>query len=123
MRCENFFNKINIHIIQCDNQVRSDTVIRDKDDFSQFMNEYTVIGFGSTDFRPVFDYVDEMIENEQFSDLKGLIYFTDGYGIYPETKKNYDVAFVFLSDDENAPKVPPWAIKVILTEEDIMINE
>ena len=120
---ENFFNKINIHIIQCDNQVRSDTVIRDKDDFSQFMNEYTVIGFGSTDFRPVFDYVDEMIENEQFSDLKGLIYFTDGYGIYPETKKNYDVAFVFLNDDENAPKVPPWAIKVILTEEDIMINE
>ena len=118
-----FFNKINIHIIQCDNQVRSDTVIRDKDEFSQFMNEYTVIGFGSTDFRPVFDYVDEMIENEQFSDLKGLIYFTDGYGIYPETKKNYDVAFVFLSDDENAPKVPPWAIKVILTEEDIMINE
>ena len=72
---------------------------------------------------PVFDYVDEMIENEQFSDLKGLIYFTDGYGIYPETKKNYDVAFVFLGDDENAPKVPPWAIKVILTEEDIMINE
>ena len=83
------------------------------------MKEYTVTGFGSTDFRPVFDYVDNMLDMGSFSELKGLIYFTDGYGIYPEKKKDYDVAFVFLSDDDNAPKVPPWAIKVILSEEDI----
>lgn len=116
---ENFFNKINVHILQCDNQVRSDTVISSKEDMEIFMKEYTVTGFGSTDFRPVFDYVDNMLDMGSFSELKGLIYFTDGYGIYPEKKKDYDVAFVFLSDDDNAPKVPPWAIKVILSEEDI----
>ncbi len=116
---ENFFNKINVHILQCDNQVRSDTVITSKDEFSVFLDNYIVKGFGSTDFRPVFDYVDKMKEKHEFSELKGLIYFTDGYGLYPEKKKDYDVAFVFMSDDDNAPKVPPWAIKVVLSQEDI----
>lgn len=118
---ENFFNKINIHILQCDNKVRSDTVITSKEDFIIFMNDYKVKGYGSTDFRPVFEYVDEMIDKHEFDNLKGLIYFTDGYGIYPENRKDYDVAFVFVNDDDNAPKVPPWAIKVVLTQEDIEI--
>lgn len=116
---ENFFNKINVHIIQCDNSVRSDTVIHNKEEFKVFLDDYKVIGFGSTDFRPVFEYVDKMVETGEFDALKGLIYFTDGYGIYPESKKDYDVAFVFLGDDENAPKVPPWAIKLVLSEEEI----
>ena len=116
---ENFFNKVNIHILQCDNKVRSDTIITSKDDFTIFMNDYSVKGFGSTDFRPVFDYVDELILKKELNSLKGLIYFTDGYGIYPEKKKDYDVAFVFVNDDDTAPKVPPWAIKLVLSEEDI----
>lgn len=41
------------------------------------------------------------------------------YGIYPEQMPDYDVAFVFLHDDDNAPKVPPWAIRLVLDEEDI----
>lgn len=116
---ENFFNKVNIHIIQCDNEVREDTKITSKQEMDDFMSEYKVKGFGSTDFRPVFDYVDKLVESKEFDELKGLIYFTDGYGIYPEKNKNYDVAFVFLSDDDNAPKVPPWAIKLVLSEENI----
>ena len=116
---ENFFNKINVHIIQCDSEVREDTKITSKEDMKLFMDSYKVIGFGSTDFRPVFDYVDNLIQNKEFDDLKGLIYFTDGYGIYPEQCKDYDVAFVFLGDDDNAPKVPPWAIKLVLLEEDV----
>ncbi|MDO4188757.1 MAG: VWA-like domain-containing protein, partial [Lachnospiraceae bacterium] len=116
---ENFFSKINVHILECDNQVRNDTVITSREDFSQFMNGFTVKGFGSTDFRPVFDYVDNLILKKELKDLKGLIYFTDGYGVYPEKKKEYDVAFVFVNDDDTAPKVPAWAIKVVLSEEDI----
>lgn len=116
---ENFFSKINVHILQCDNKVRSDTIITSKEDFGIFMSEFSVKGFGSTDFRPVFDYVDNLIINKELNELKGLIYFTDGYGLYPEKKKDYDVAFIFVNDDDTAPKVPPWAIKVVLSEEDI----
>ena len=61
--------------------------------------------------------VEKLREKQEFDNLKGLLYFTDGYGIYPERMPDYDVAFVFLHEDENAPKVPPWAIRIVLDEE------
>lgn len=50
-------------------------------------------GLGGTDFRPVFRRVDEMIHNKEFINLKGLIYFTDGYGVFPERMPTYKTAF------------------------------
>lgn len=114
---ESFFSKINVHIIQCDSEVRQDIKITDRAEFDAFMERGKLTGFGSTDFRPVFAHVENLLEEQEFDNLKGLIYFTDGYGIYPERMPDYDVAFVFLRDDENAPKVPPWAIKIVLDEE------
>lgn len=116
---ENFFHKINVHIIQCDSEVRSDTVITCKEDFDRFITEGRLVGFGSTDFRPVFRYVEKLKEEGGFDRLKGLIYFTDGYGIYPEQMPDYDTAFVFLQRDDQAPTVPPWAIRIILEEEQL----
>lgn len=116
---ESFFTKINVHILQCDSEVRQDTKITGQEDFDAFLAQGKLTGFGSTDFRPVFDYVEKLREEGEFTDLKGLIYFTDGYGVYPEYMPDYDVAFVFLRDDENAPKVPPWAIKLVLEKDEI----
>lgn len=116
---ENFFHKINVHIIQCDSEVRQDTKITAREEFDAFMEKGKLTGFGSTDFRPVFSYVEKLQEEHEFDDLKGMIYFTDGYGIYPEKMPDYDVAFVFLREDDNVPQVPPWAIKVVLEEEDL----
>lgn len=119
---ENFFRKVNIHIIQCDSQVRSDTKITCDEDFELFMKKGQLEGFGSTDFRPVFEYVNASIENGEFENLKGLIYFTDGYGIFPEQRPVYDTAFVFLDDGFEPPIIPPWAIKLILPTEDDSLN-
>ena len=47
-----------------------------------------------------------------------MIYFTDGYGIYPEKMPAWRTAFVFLEEDYRDVDVPPWAIKLILSEED-----
>lgn len=116
---ENFFHKINVHIIQCDSEVRQDTKITAREEFDAFMEKGKLTGFGSTDFRPVFSYVEKLQEEHEFDDLKGMIYFTDGYGIYPEKMPGYDVAFVFLREDDNVPQVPPWAIKVVLEEEEL----
>ncbi len=116
---ESFFTKINVHILQCDSEVRQDTKITGQEDFDAFLERGKLTGFGSTDFRPVFDYVEKLRDEGEFANLKGLIYFTDGYGVYPEYMPDYDVAFVFLKDDDNAPKVPPWAIRLVLEEEEI----
>lgn len=119
---ENFFQKVNIHIIQCDSQVQSDTRITCEEDFREFIKNGKLHGFGATDFRPVFDYVETLREQGEFENLKGLIYFTDGYGIYPERMPAFDVIFAFLDEDENRMAVPPWSMKVVL-ESDILEEE
>lgn len=119
---ENFFRKVNIHIIQCDSQVQSDTKITCDDDFEAFMKQGKLEGFGSTDFRPVFTYVNQCIERGEFENLKGLIYFTDGYGVFPSQKPPYDTAFVFLENDFEQPEIPAWAIKLVLSSEEIESN-
>jgi predicted metal-dependent peptidase len=116
---DNFFSEVNIHIIQCDSQIRKDTKITNNDEFDLFCENIKLKGFGTTDFRPVFKYVDELIEKKEFTNLKGLIYFTDGYGDYPEKMPDYDVMFAFLEEDEYAPKPPVWAYKVILEPEEL----
>lgn len=116
---ENFFHKINVHIIQCDNEVQNDTKITSDEDFEAFIKYGKLNGFGATDFRPVFDYVGKLKEQGEFENLKGLIYFTDGYGIYPERMPDYDVIFAFLDEDENRAPVPPWSMKVVLESEEL----
>ena len=120
---ENFFTRIHVHIVQCDHEVQSDTVITCEEDFDEFIKNGKLSGFGATDFRPVFDYVNQLILDDTFENLKGLIYFTDGYGVYPEQMPEYDVIFAFLNEDERRPKLPVWAIQVVLEEEELEEDE
>ena len=53
------------------------------------------------------------------TNLKGLIYFTDGYGVFPEKKPDYHTAFVFLDEEYNNPNVPAWAIRLVLQKDEI----
>ena len=106
--------KLNVHIVQCDARITSDTLIQSKNELKQAAENFTVRGFGATDFRPVFEYVEQLRSSDKLRDLKGLIYFTDGYGIYPETAPDYETLFVFDSDDEYRMPVPPWAIKAVI---------
>ncbi|MBQ8425418.1 MAG: metallopeptidase, partial [Clostridia bacterium] len=77
-------------------------------------------GFGGTDFRPVFNHIDKLINQKEFTNLKGLIYFTDGAGSFPQTKPKYETAFVFVEGEEYTEHgVPSWAMKVVLRESDI----
>lgn len=116
---DNFFRKMNVHIIQCDHQVQRDTRITGRDELDYFLEHEELIGFGSTDFRPVFAYVEELLQKGEFENLKGLLYFTDGYGVYPEKMPPYQVMFVFLDNGDQGPEVPPWAVKVLLDYEEL----
>jgi len=121
MQTENFFRQINIHIIQCDADIQEHIKITTSEAFEKYIQSMKLRGFGGTDFRPVFSMVDQLIEEHEFNDLKGLIYFTDGYGTYPIREPDYDTAFVFLDEDNlDLPEVPYWAIKVVLKSEDLM---
>ncbi|MGM9602459.1 MAG: VWA-like domain-containing protein [Faecousia sp.] len=116
---ESFFSKINLHIIQCDADIQEDWKITCQEDFDEYLKTMQIRGLGGTDFRPVFAYVEQLRKNKEFTNLKGLIYFTDGCGEFPAKKPDYDTAFVFIDDDYNNPNVPPWAIKLILQKDEI----
>ena len=76
-----------------------------------------LLGGGSTDFRPAFAYVNQLVEEKTFRNLKGLLYFTDGKGIYPASRPPYRTAFLFMGQEEG-PGVPAWAMKLTLDPED-----
>ena len=116
---ESFHNRINVHIVQCDAQIQFDEVITSSEDFDRYLDTMEIRGLGGTDFRPVFDYVDRLLRDGKFSDLKGLIYFTDGLGIYPPSRPAYKTAFVFVESGYNVPEVPVWAMKVVLRPEEL----
>lgn len=116
---ESFHNRINVHIVQCDAQIQSDDVITSSEDFDRYLETMEIRGLGGTDFRPVFDYVDRLLKEGEFSDLKGLIYFTDGLGVYPPVKPAYRTAFVFVESGYNVPEVPVWAMKVVLRPDEL----
>jgi predicted metal-dependent peptidase len=116
---ESFFSKVNIHIIQCDAAVQEDAKLTTTEEFDEYLKTLELRGFGGTDFRPVFRYVNNMAEKGEFEDLRGLIYFTDGCGTFPEKQPPYKTAFVFLDDEYNNYDVPVWAMKLILETKDI----
>ena len=91
-----FFEKIRLHIIQCDNQVQEDIVINDLKQAESFKDNFAVKGFGGTDFRPAFNYIEKLRQMGELKSLKGVLYFTDGYGIYPEHKHHMMLHLFFL---------------------------
>ena len=119
MSKENFFNKINIRIIQCDDKIEDEFEVHSKDDFDEFIKNIKFKGFGGTNFCPVFERIAELKASGEFTNLKGVIYFTDGYGKYPSKKPDCETAFIFLDYDSERPKVPPWAMGVVIDEKSL----
>ena len=114
---ENFFRKMNVYVIQCDSFIQDMAHITSEQDWQDYLKNLTIHGRGGTDFRPVFEYVEELRAKKELKDLKGLLYFTDGDGIYPEIPTDYKTAFVFYKEKEQHQKVPAWATCLTLDTE------
>lgn len=120
---ESFFSRITLYIIQCDAEIQEVIKISSPEECHAVIQNFEIKGLGGTDFRPVFQYVDQLLDEKAFSNLNGLIYFTDGYGTFPEMKPPYPTAFVFFDNhqyQDNNLNVPPWAIRLILRQENIL---
>ena len=114
---ENFFRKMNVYIIQCDSFIQDAAHITCEKDWKNYLKNLSIHGRGGTDFRPVFQYVEKLRSDRKFKKLKGLLYFTDGDGIYPEKPTDYQTAFVFYNEKNSHQKVPDWALSLILDSE------
>lgn len=116
---ETFDRRFNLHIIQCDAEIQEDAVVTTQEEFDQYMKSMTIRGLGGTDFRPVFEYVEKLRKERHFRDLRGLLYFTDGYGFFPARQTDYMTAFIFVDDEARDITVPPWAIRLVMETQDL----
>ena len=117
-----FGTRIDLYIIQCDAEIQEVKKLASTDEIEDYIKIMKLKGFGGTDFRPAFRYIDNLIEKKLLTDLRGILYFTDGYGVFPQYKPSYETAFVFVDDYGGAfepPEVPAWAIKIIIKKDEL----
>jgi len=73
-----------IELLVCDDKIHSHKTFYSGDSLSVDLQ-----GGGGTDFRPVFSYIEE-----NFDDVKLLLYFTDLEGFFPKDPSSYEVKWV-----------------------------
>ena len=112
-----FFERFNLHILECDCEVQQDTRLTTLAELTDWLRTMTLHGGGGTDFRPAFRYVDGLVERGEFAHLPGLLYFTDGYGVFPDVPPAYRAVFVMLRYRYDDIDLPTWAEKLILEAE------
>lgn len=103
-------NSVNIHVLTFDVEINKTAVITSKADAENFLKDYSLMGLGGTDFRCVFEYADSFAEKSFGRKLKGLFFFSDAYGSFPDDKKPYPTTF-FVPDDGydcSYDFVPDW---------------
>ncbi len=114
-RSQNFFRDIQVHIIECDNKIQRDLILQHPEDMEKYAEKFEISGGYGTDFRPVFTYVENLRKKGKLKNLRGLMYFTDGFGDYPKKETEYDTAFVFPRDKQaDTEHMPPWAIALYI---------
>lgn len=103
-------SNVNIHTVFFDTSIIEETVIRNKHDADRFISEYTPFGFGGTDFKCVFDYADNFSRKANGKRLKGLFFFSDACGFFPDKKKDYPTTFFVPRNVSGFPDrfVPQW---------------
>ena len=113
---ENFFKKLRVHIIQCDCYVQEDVKVTCEKEWKEYLRHIKIQGGGGTDFRPVFRYVNEMLADGRLKNLKAFLYFTDGDGIYPREKPDYEAVFLLTKEPPKEANVPSWATLLYMDE-------
>lgn len=110
---ENFFRKMNVLLIQCDCCVQDAVYIHSRKEWEAYSRSVMIRGRAGTDFTPVFRYVQEQRKQGNLGKPGALIYFTDGDGIYPSEKPDYETAFVFVRKTKGMDRVPSWALRLL----------
>lgn len=99
---ENFFEKMDVTILQCDAAIEKEAHIFCRTDWYRYMDHLKIEGRGGTDFGPA-------IERAKKLEAHGLIYFTDGDGVYPTEKPPFETVFVLYKEPGEGVLVPAWA--------------
>ena len=111
-------------LLQCDTTIRKELLVRSGDDLDSLHETFSPQGFGGTDFCPVFERVEQLLEDGTLSKVRGLLYLSDGYGDFPDRRPDYPVAFILADrNGDPAQDLPDWVMALELSENDFTLRE
>lgn len=114
----NFFQRMNVLIVQCDSMIQDVRWIHSAQEWKAYEADLRILGRGGTDFTPVFTLVEKYRREGRLRYLRGLIYFTDGDGIYPRNKPPYEVAFASSDARILGFDAPPWCRRLCMNRKE-----
>ncbi len=109
-----FFRQFCLYLIQCDNQIQRDDRIENREQFEEYLEHLEIQGGGGTDFCPAFEHIERLRREGELRELKVMLYFTDGTGLYPKKEPDYEVYFVMPEGRYDAIDMPEWIHRLIL---------
>ena len=74
-------------------------MIHDSREMERYFEEFYGLALAERISALLFTYVSQLLEAGAFTKLRGLILFTDGYGIFPVKMPPYDTVFCFHAED------------------------
>ena len=89
----NTFENFEIDLLIADAKVQEHHILYPGDELS-----YTIKGGGGTNFENTFIYIDENIE-----DINLLLYFTDGFGKFPDNEATFETVWILTNEELNIP--------------------
>lgn len=92
---------VNINVVTFDTEITSSFVIHSAKDAKRLLEKYEGRGWGGTDFHCVFDYADKFSKKNRGKKLRGLFFFSDAMGSFPDKKPKYKTTF-FVPVDKNS---------------------
>ena len=89
----NTFTNFQIDLLIADAKVLEHHILYAGDELS-----YNIKGGGGTNFENTFIYIDENID-----DVNLLLYFTDGFGKFPQDEENFDTVWILTKENVKLP--------------------
>lgn len=120
LKGSNYFTKNSrMHIIQAgEKEVFSDSIVKNQEELNEYLKNFKTYAGSGKDTRPTFEYIQNELIKRKREHVSGLLYFTDGVGIYSTKVQKYKVAYVFYDEDGGSGgNIPAYAIKYIFDED------
>ena len=116
--------RFRVYLLLCDTMIQKEILLETAEQVETLFADFTVTGFGGTDFRPVFDRVARLREEGVLPRVRGLLYLTDSYGAYPSHPTDYPTAFLIPAEDQGyLPRGTEWITRLYLNETDFTLKE
>ena len=117
-------SRFHVLLLLCDSKIQKEILLETPEQVEALFADFTVTGFGGTDFCPVFDRVAQLRADGTLPRIRGLLYLTDGCGRYPSAPADYPTAFLIPAEDRNHfPRGSEWITRLYLNENDFTLKE